>query len=218
MNVENVNIYDLVPSQITELIDKLKETLSIIKTRKQTLSKVASYERENVKCIECESECVVKTGLSKNGIQTYKCKNCNKRFDALTDTIFSGTHLTYEQIETFIQCFKHKISIRKTAIRMKVNKKTVHLLRLKMIDSLKEIREEVQLLGQVESDEIYKSINLNGTKPSKMPRASMPRKSKGTTTRGISSHKVCITSAIDENDNMFLEIAGTGPVTSNMIK
>ena len=218
MNVENVNIYDLVPSQIAELIDKLKEALSIVKTRKQTLSKVASYERENVKCIECGSDHVWKNGLSKNKIQTYKCKNCNKRFDDLTNTIFSGTHLTYEQIEIFLQCFKDKVSIRKTASRMKVNKKTVHLLRLKMMDSLKEIRENIQLQGQVESDEIYKSINLKGTKPSNMPRASKPRKSKGTTTRGISSHKVCITSAIDENDNMFLEIAGTGPVTSNMVK
>ena len=87
-----------------------------------------------------------------------------------------------------------------------------------MLDSLKEIRQNLQLQGQVESDEIYKSINLKGTKPSKMPRASKHRKSNGTATRGISGHKVCITSAIDENDNMFLEIAGTGPVTSTMIK
>lgn len=61
--------------------------------------------------------------------------------------------------------------------------------------------------GEVECDEIYKSINLKGTKP---------RQSNGTTKRGINSHKVCIASAIDENDNMFMKIVGTGPISSDM--
>lgn len=111
-----------------------------------------------------------------------------------------------------------KISIRKTASRMGVNKNTVHLLRLKMNDSYSEIRKNIKLSGEIEGDEMYFSINLKGTKPNKMPRISKPRKSVGTTTQGISKHKVCIISAIDENDNMFLEIAGNGPVTSEMIK
>ena len=37
---------------------------------------------------------------------------------------------TYEQIDTFINCFNDKVSIRKTAKRMKVNKNTVYLLSL----------------------------------------------------------------------------------------
>lgn len=51
-----------------------------------------------------------------------------------------------------------------------------------------------------------------------MPRFSKQRTSKGTLRKGINSHKICIESAIDENDNMFLEIVGTGPITSNMVK
>ena len=58
--------------------------------------------------------------------------------------------------------------------------------------------------GEIEADEIYRCINLKGTPKNKMPRAFKPRTSGGTTTRGISSHKVCIMGAIDENDNMFL--------------
>ena len=50
-----------------------------------------------------------------------------------------------------------------------------------------------------------------------MPRYSKPRTSNGTTTRGISKHKVCIASAIDENDNSFMEIVGTGEITSDMV-
>ena len=51
-----------------------------------------------------------------------------------------------------------------------------------------------------------------------MPRASKHRSAKGGSKRGISDHQVCIASAIDENDNCFLEIVGTGPITSEQVK
>lgn len=218
MVVENVNIYDLIPTQITDMINKLNHALEIVKSRKQTISKTASFEKNKINCPHCLGLSVVKNGHTKTGVQTYKCKDCNKRFNDLTLTIFSSSHLTYEQIEIFLQCFKDKVSLRKTAKRMNVDKNTVHLLRLKIIDSFNETRQSIKLSGEIESDEIYKSINLKGTKPDKMPRFSKQRISKGTSIRGISSHKVCIESAIDENDNMFLEIVGTGPITSDMVK
>lgn len=218
MVVENVDIYSLVPSQINELIEKLKNALEVIKHRKNTIAKIALFEKEKKECPHCHHTNIIKKGFDENKVQRYKCTNCNKRFNDLTGTIFSGSKLSYEQIEIFLQCFDDKVSLRKTAQRMNVNKNTVHLLRLKLMDSLKQIRESIKLSGIVESDEIYKTINLKGTKEEKMPRASKPRKSKGTTTRGISKHKICIASAIDENDNMFMEIAGTGQITSDMVK
>lgn len=51
-----------------------------------------------------------------------------------------------------------------------------------------------------------------------MPRFFKQRFLKGTTSRGISAHKVCIELTIDENDNMFLEIIDTSSITSNMVK
>lgn len=218
MIIENVNVYDLIPSQINEMIDKLKDALLIVKNRKSTISKVANYEKGKSSCPYCSSTNIVKNGHTKTKIQTYKCKTCSKRFNDLTGTVFSGTHLTYEQIEIFIQCFDDKISLRKTAERAEINKNTAALLRYKFIDSFKEIRENIKLTGDVEADETYRTINLKGTKPSKMPRLSKPRKSSGTSTRGINKHKVCILSAIDEFDNIFLKIAGNGPATSAMIE
>lgn len=218
MIVENVNIYDLIPTQITDMICRLNHALEIVKLRKQTISKTASFEKGKVTCPHCHSLYIVKNGHTKTGVQTYKCKDCNKRFNDLTLTIFSNSHLTYEQIEIFLQCFRDKISIRKTAQRMNVNKNTVHLLRLKIMDSFKETRKNTKLSGEIEADEIYKVINLKGTKTKDMPRFSKSRASKGTSMRGINSHKVCIASAVDEFDHMFLEIVGTGPITSEMVK
>lgn len=218
MEIENVNIYDLVPSQIEKLISKLKTALELVKCRKKTVSNVALFEQKEKKCPYCNGDNIIKYGHTQTGIQNFKCNICCKKFNALTGTIFAGTHLTYEQIEIFLKCHRDKISIRKTAKRMKVDKNTVHLLRLKINDSFKETRENIKLSGEVEADEIYLSINLKGTKPENMQRASKPRKSKGTTTQGISKHKICVVSAVDENDNLFLEIAGNGPVTSEMLK
>ena len=48
----------------------------------------------------------------------------------------------------------------------------------------------------------------------------MPRYSKKRTSsayRGISHHKVCVISTIDEYDNLLLEIAGLGRCTTNML-
>lgn len=218
MVIENVDIYDLVPSQISEMIEKLKLAMEVIKHRKSTISKVALFEKYESNCPYCCSTKIVKNGHTKTGIQTYKCKDCSRRFNDLTGTVFCGTHLTYEQIEIFIQCFRDKVSLRKTASRMNVDKNTVYLLRLKLMDSFKETRENIKLSGEIEADELYRAINLKGTKPKDMPRASKPRTSNGTSIRGINSHKICIISAVDEQDNMFFEIAGSGPITSDMVK
>lgn len=45
MIIENVDIYNLLPTQITDLIDKLNHALEIVKTRKQTISKTAFFEK-----------------------------------------------------------------------------------------------------------------------------------------------------------------------------
>lgn len=111
-----------------------------------------------------------------------------------------------------------KLSIKKTAVKMKVNKNTVFLLRQKVIDCISSIRKNIKLNGKNEADEKYRSINLKGTKPQNMPRYSKPRSIKGGSKRGISNHQVCIASAIDENDNCFLEIIGTGPIKSSEVK
>lgn len=87
MVVENVNIYDLIPTQITEMIQKLNHVLEIVKLRKHTISKTASFEKDKITCPHCHGLKIVKNGHTKLSVQTYKCKDCNKRFNDL-NTIF----------------------------------------------------------------------------------------------------------------------------------
>ena len=217
--MENVvNIYELLPEEINEAIKRLSTALEIVQNRKNTKSRFISNEKKTVICPNCNSEEIVKNGHDKNKVQIYKCKNCEKKFTSCTNTFMSHTKLTYEKLVIFFECMNNKLSIRKTAAKMKVNKSTVFLLRHKVLDSLSEIRNNTKLKGEVEADEIYRSINLKGSKKGYMPRYSKPRSSKGGSKRGISNHQICIASAIDEFDNTFLEIVGTGPITSEQVK
>ena len=65
-------------------------------------------------------------------------------------------------------------------------------------------------------DALHLSINLKGTKPQNMPRMSKTR-GKTSAFRGISHHKVCILSAVDENDQMIFEIQGLGCETTEKV-
>ena len=66
--------------------------------------------------------------------------------------------------------------------------------------------------------EKYLTINLKGTKPNNMPRYSKKRTSTSSPYRGISHHKICVVSSIDENDNLLLQITGLGRCTTQMLE
>ena len=213
-----VDIYSLLPEEINEVIEKLTDALEIVKKRKNTNSKFVNKIKDKYECPYCHSQHIIKNGFDKNKVQTYKCKNCKKKFNASNQTLVAHIKLNYEQLTIFFDCMNDKLSIRKTAAKMKVNKATVFLLRHKVLDCISQFRKNIQLKGTVEADETYESINLKGTKKENMPRFSKPRSSKGGSKRGLSNHQICIASAIDEYDNCFLEIVGTGSITKKEVE
>ena len=216
---ESIDVEKLLPEQIEELISELVRQLNILKATRSTLSKEAENQLTSIVCPSCHSTHVNKDGHdSRTKIQMYECKDCKKKFNALSGTVFSHTHFTYEEVIEVIDCMNSKFSLRKIAQKLSINVNTAYFIRHRILDVLASIRENIKLSGIIEADEIYRSINLKGTKKSKMPRISKPRQSNGTSKQGITKHKVCIVTALDDRDNGFLEIAGTGPVTKDMIK
>lgn len=213
-----VDIYSLLPEEIEQALKKLTLALDTVKCRRNTISKFVDKEKEQILCPNCNSNNIIKNGHDKNKVQTYKCNNCSKKFSSCTSTFLSKVKLTYSQLIIFFECMSDKLSLRKTAAKMNVNKNTVFLLRHKVLSCIEEIRNRIKLKGDIEADETYESINLKGTRKANMPRYSKPRSSKGGSKRGISKHQVCIASAIDEYDNCFLKVVGTGPITSEQVK
>ena len=217
MEQENVNLFDLIPSQLRELLEKIRSVLDIVEMSKNTTSKVVHNTQSSSVCPFCSSNRIVKNGKTKTKIQTYKCKDCNKRFNDLTGTLFTRSKLNMQQIEELFECFHNCSTLRDVSEKLHVNLKTAFLYRHKILNILTDINEKTALQGQIESDEYYISINLKGTRKD-MPRASKPRKSHGGSKRGISNHQVCVASAIDEKDNTYFSIVGTGPITTEEIE
>ncbi len=219
MKMENIiDIYKLLPDEIENAILKLQGALEIVTQRKNTNSKLIHREKKIVICSKCNSNNIVKNGHTRTGVQTYKCKDCNHRFNDASNTMLANSKLNYKQIATYFECMDNHLSIRKTAKKMEVSATTVFLLRHKTLSALSIFREQKCLNGKVEADELYESINLKGTKTEKMPRFSKPRSSNGGSKRGISNHQVCIASAIDEYDNCLMQVVGTGQITSEQVK
>lgn len=214
----NINVNELLPKDLRSLIKKLQQILMEKENSKSIISDVIGNERDDICCPRCNQSNIAKDGLYK-GRQKYECKECGKKFNALTNTPFHHTRLTYNQIEVEYQCLVEQLSIRKTASKVHISTRTAFTNRFKIISCLKSFIEKIKLSGEMELDEYYLSINLKGTKAENMPRASKKRNNtKGNKKRGISNHKVCIVSGVDENDNTYFKLAGTGSVTSDMIE
>ena len=216
--LNEIEINNILPDEIEKIIDFLRNLLGTTLSDKSTISKLVYRENDNHCCPYCKSLSVVKNGHSKKGTQRYKCKNCNYRFCDTTNTMSTNSKLTYDIWLDFFKCMIDKMSIRKTAAKLGLNKNTVFSMRHKVLNALSTFRKHKKLSGNIQNDEKYESINLKGTKKVNMPRASKPRKSKGGSKRGISDHQICIASAVDENDNVYFEIVGNGPITSKMVE
>lgn len=83
-------------------------------------------------------------------------------------------------------------------------------LRHKVLKAIKKYIDNIKLSKSIQSDEKYFSINLKGTKPENMPRYSKKRTSTNSPYKGISHHKICVITAIDEDDNIVMNIGGLG--------
>lgn len=216
--IDENKISNMLPDEIEKMINFLQAILGKVTKDKATISKLVNRENDNHGCPYCESLSIVKNGHSKKGTQRYKCKDCLHRFCDTTNTVSNNSKLTYEIWLKFFKCMNDKLSIRKTASKLGLNKNTVFAMRHKVLNALSCFRENTKLSGKIQCDEKYESINLKGMKKENMPRASKPRKSQGGSKRGVSNHQICIASAIDESDNIYLQIVGNGPITTEMVK
>lgn len=212
----SINIEKLLPEELKQLIEILKSKIADKENSTSTIALLVNKDRQEVKCPRCHSNHIKKNGIYK-GKQLYKCKECNKKFNELTNTPFHHTRLTYTQISEAYDCLINKLSIRKTASKLNVSTKTAFVLRFKIICCLKQIVNNNMLEEKAQLDEYYLSINLKGTKKQNMARISKKRKRNGSRKSGITKHMLCITSGVDSNDNMIFKIAGTSNASSEMI-
>ncbi len=167
-------------------------------------------------CPHCGARHIVKNGHDrKTGRQKYLCPACKTYFLASRNTFFFHSRVGYYTWVTFIACEVVGLSLRDEAQITGVSKTTCFNMRHKLYDALRDDQEKQKQEGLVEIDATYTSINLKGWKKN-MPRFSKKRgKHKSDpnhkSLRGISHHKVCMVTAVDEKDHILFKIAGLGP-------
>lgn len=214
----NELITKLDPITIIEFKNYIAKHLTSICTSKNSNSKIISNSKDDFSfCNECG--CILhKNGKTKNKVQKYICSNCKKTYTETNDTIIYKSKLPFEIWKNVIDNLLNGFSIRRIAEENNISISTSFNLRHKVLLALKKFVDNIKLTGKIQSDEKYFSINLKGTKKQNMPRYSKKRSSVGNGLKGISHHKICIVSAIDEEDNLYLKIAGLGRCTTEMLR
>lgn len=208
---------------MNKLIEAIKsmtkeEIVKLFKVLQEALSDSSkTIENQTVKCCpRCGSVSFKKNGT--NGIQRYLCKDCHKSFTDKTNTFFSYSHISTEIWKQFIDFEYTGLSLREESYYLHISMATCFKMRHKLQRALSNYHiNETKLSGEIQLDSAYFKINLKGTKPSNMPRQS---KNRGNTSAfsGISHHKICVVCAIDENDEMLMNIAGLGTETFSYYK
>lgn len=217
MNIEEL-IKSLDPVSIIEFKNYISEHLSELCSTKNSNSKVVSkFKDKDLFCEKCGSK-INKNGKTKNGIQKYICSGCKSTLSETSNTIICHSKLSFEVWKNAIDNLLNGFSIRRIAEENNISNYTSFRLRHKILYALKKFVENIKLSGNIQSDEKYFSINLKGTRKENMPRYSKKRTSNGNGIKGISHHKICVVSSIDENDNLLLKIAGLGRCTTDMLR
>ncbi|WP_027107573.1 IS1595 family transposase [Lacticigenium naphthae] len=131
------------PDKITKLLDKIRETRF----------------SSGLACVHCGS-----TSLKRNGKyrtrQRYLCKDCNKNFNDLTNTPFSGSRYT-EKWVSYMEMMVEGYTLPKIAKRLKIHISTAFYWRHKILNALSSLGYN-QLQGIVESDETFFHESLKG--------------------------------------------------------
>lgn len=204
--------------EIIEFKNYLIENLITFSVEKNSNSKIISNNKDkDLFCQKCGCK-YNKNGKTKNGVQKYICSGCRSTCSETTDTITYHSKLSFEVWKNVIDNLLDGFSIRRIAEENDISNYTSFNLRHKVLFALKRFVNSLKLKGNAQSDEKYLTINLKGTKPENMPRFSKKRTSTKAPYNGISHHKVCVVSTVDEEDNLVLKIAGLGRCTTKMIE
>ena len=173
-------------------------------------------------CPHCGALHIVCNGHDKKKNQKYVCRECGKSFAATTRTMFFHSHISYEEWKTFIELELAGNALRFEASCIDRSVTTCFSMRHKLHEAIGKIVRQ-KLSGSTEVDFTYENICLKGMRPEDMPRESKKRgrhipDPANPELRGLSHHKVCIATAIDENDHMLYEIAGLGIETQDKLE
>ena len=91
----SIELEKMLPEEIKKMITLLNNELLKKNGSKGIIDLEIHKEKGEICCPKCEGKNIKKNGKYK-GRQLYKCKECNRKFNELTNTPFHHTRLIYE--------------------------------------------------------------------------------------------------------------------------
>lgn len=192
-------------SKEEEEITGIEQFLSITNEKwyiaKHTSNINEIYFLNNIKicnCRKCGSSNIIKNGFYKSNLQKYHCKDCNKNFSPITNTIFDSRKIPIsEWFEYLIHLFEfHSI---KTSSRDNKNAETTGRYWLyKVFAVLENIQDNIILEGNIYLDEMFFPVIKNKT-----------TFKNGKELRGISKNKICVATAFDDHNHFLFLVEHT---------
>jgi len=160
----------------------------------------------------------VKNGKTAKGRQWYLDKRTGKTVTLTEGSIVKYTKKTYRQWSEYIQLMLYGLSLRDIAEAVKISATTAFHWRHKVIEAMREYKEEHLLKGEIQVDETYFLLNMKGKWSGRFePRSSKKRGTKAIR-RGINQAHVCVLIAIDEHDHILTKVIGQGHPDTNRLK
>ena len=154
-------------------------------------------------CKICESTNFHKNGYTSNGIQRYKCNDCDQTFTILRNTIFENHKISLtEWIEFLLNLFGYS-SINLNSKTNKNAPTTSKYWLAKVFLLLEDYQDGIILSDEVEIDETYYSVI-----------SSQIATIDGVKLRGISNNKYCIAIGCDKNQ-LYCVLQGKGKPSIN---
>jgi len=160
-------------------------------------------------CPHCTSNKVVKRGRNSRHpeCQRYRCKNCGKRFDDLTGTIFAGHHQPLRVWLTFLYLMGLNVSNQQIAHELGLNESDSQQMADLLRQGVSKRRSIVRLEGEVECDEVYVIAGHKGRPDKIQGRKARRNRLKGARGRGtLAKEKPPIFGMIQRNGEVRIEM------------
>jgi transposase-like protein len=169
----------------------------------------------DIRCPKCGCTDHMRNGHTRIGTQRYICKECGNTYCNIEGgLIIRNTKLDNSKWMAFAECFIDGLSCKRTAEKIHVTPRTAWFMRVRTLEALQKNLPsfEVKADSGAEIDEIFFPESFKGISFKNLGRIPREprREGRGTRTRGISNEQICVVTGINDNGDMFYDVACRG--------
>lgn len=188
------NLLKMLENLNTQQDRLLREQLEA-QAEKKHVSRLLETPYEVIKCPHCESKNIRRWG-KRNDLQRYRCKDCKRTFNSLTNTPLARLRRKGHWIN-YAECLKEGMSIRKSAKTCDIHPNTAFRWRHRFLQNATVIKPQL-LEGIVEAYESFFRYSEKGSKSLNRPARKRGRLKR---TEHIKQKFVCVMVSRDRHKN-----------------